>query len=52
MAVKAPYGPTSVFDRASTFPVEAESAWSIPGMNQPNHNAMHGNMYVERSTPI
>lgn len=49
MAVKAPYGPTSVFNRTTTFASGPESPWPKAAMNHPKSNAMHGNMYVDPS---
>lgn len=46
MAVKAPYGPTSVFDRSSTFPPANDYPWSNFGMNQSKPDATHGSAYV------
>lgn len=47
MAVKAPYGPTTVFNRSSTFGSGPESPWPKSAMNQGKANVGHGSMYVD-----
>lgn len=46
MAVKAPYGPTSVFNRTTAFSPGPESPWPKTAMNLPKSSATHDNMYA------